>query len=318
MNPEFERTPRTAHGEPSSYTIVIAPPDTDRTFLHCPGTNNTFSAQDIDDALLAQTRLFHLGYPPLLQRMYADGGSELASIYRRARDAGATTALDLSLPDLNKPSGQANWPQILAQTLPYVDLFRPSVEELLLMLRREHYMELVEIVGQGGMLDALTTTDIQELAEMSLHLGAAAVALKLGHRGLYLRTAENRVIQGRGAPVNADHWQAREMWAPCFEAVVASTAGAGDATIAGFLASLLRGEDIESAVTMAVAVCATSKRWIPSAGTRTDETRARLQAGWLREQSTHRTIGAGMTVSALVWPHDSGAAMLYRNSTECP
>ena len=40
-----------AHDEPSSYTIVINPPGVDRSFLHCPGTNNTFGPEDISPDL---------------------------------------------------------------------------------------------------------------------------------------------------------------------------------------------------------------------------------------------------------------------------
>jgi hypothetical protein len=31
----------------TSYTIAISPPGVDRTFLHCPGANQTFRADDV-------------------------------------------------------------------------------------------------------------------------------------------------------------------------------------------------------------------------------------------------------------------------------
>ena len=34
-------------GETSSYTVVINPPHIDRMFLHCPGANHSFSADDV-------------------------------------------------------------------------------------------------------------------------------------------------------------------------------------------------------------------------------------------------------------------------------
>ena len=52
-------------GETSSYTVVINPPHIDRMFLHCVGANRTFCAQDVRYELVAQARVFHLGYPPI-------------------------------------------------------------------------------------------------------------------------------------------------------------------------------------------------------------------------------------------------------------
>ena len=87
-------------GEQTSYTIVLAPPGFDRAFLHCPGANDTFGADDIQYPVVARARLFHLGYPPLMRRLYRNGGIELADLFRRVKALGAvTTSLDMSLPD---------------------------------------------------------------------------------------------------------------------------------------------------------------------------------------------------------------------------
>jgi sugar/nucleoside kinase (ribokinase family) len=292
FNTDFSAMPVVGRGEPSSYTIVIAPPGIDRTFLHCPGTNATFGPEDIDNQLLAETRLFHLGYPPLLRRMYIDNGLELAGIFKRAKSQGATTSLDMSLPDPTKPSGQADWQLICVRTLPWVDLFLPSLEELLFMLRRTRYMELVATVGSTGMIDALSTEEITDLAERALGLGAKIIVLKLGHRGLYVRTAPQLRNMGRGAPSKPSVWQRRELWAPCFKANVASTAGSGDATIAGFLAGMIKGQTIAEATTSAVAVGACNVEAMDTiSGVRSwEETQARIAAGWTKLET--RSPGA--------------------------
>src|SRR5690606_31503773 len=85
-----------SEGEASSYTIVISPPGIDRVFLHCPGANDTFAAGDVPEEALAEAGLFHFGYPPLMRSMYADGGTELAALLARAKQAGATVSLDLA------------------------------------------------------------------------------------------------------------------------------------------------------------------------------------------------------------------------------
>lgn len=303
-NPEFSAMPGVGRGEPSSYTLVIAPPGIDRTFLHCPGTNTTFGSEDIDDAVLAQTRLFHLGYPPLLRRMYADNGLELAGIFKRAKAQGTTTSLDMSLPDPTKPSGQADWPLICQRVLPWVDLFLPSVEELLFMLRRARYMELVASVGQAGMIDALTTAEITSLAEQALALGTQMIVLKLGHRGLYVRSAPSLRYMGRAAPHSLAAWQGRELWAPCYKAQVVSTAGSGDSTIAGFLAGMIKGQTISAAITSAVAVGACNVEAMDTiSGVRSwEETQARIHAGWAKLE-THSPGAA--------WRWDEAAQLWY-------
>ena len=262
--------------------MVISPPGVDRIFLHCPGTNNTFGPEDVDDALLAGARLFHFGYPPIMRRMYADGGAELEALLSRAARLGATTSLDLSLPDAASASGRADWPAILARALPHVHLFLPSAEELQFMLDRPTYEEALRL--PGGPVDALTPEAIAALADRALGMGARVVGLKLGHRGLYLRTAPALGDMGRGAPAAPAAWAGREAWAPCFSVPVASTVGSGDATIAGLLGGLLRGQGPFAAMTTAVAVGACNVEAADAtSGVRTwEDTQERVRAGWPR------------------------------------
>ena len=62
-------------GEITSYSIVISPPGLDRTFLHCSGASDTFTAEDVRYEELASARVLHFGYPPIMRAMHADGGS---------------------------------------------------------------------------------------------------------------------------------------------------------------------------------------------------------------------------------------------------
>jgi len=271
-------------GDPSSYSIVISPPGGDRSFLHCPGTNNSFGPEDISDDLLASARLLHFGYPPLMRRMYADGGNDLSQIYCRAKDHGLTTSLDMAMPDPAQASGKADWEGILTRALPLVDVFLPSVEELLYMLDRPKYERVDADAGQAGMLDAVTPTDIRSLADTAISLGAQVVAIKVGHRGIYLRTAAQMSDLGRGTPTDVDAWLDQELWSPCFIVNVAGTNGAGDCTIAGFLASMLRNQTPEQAVTSAVAVgaCNVESPDATSGVREWGETMQRIARGWAR------------------------------------
>jgi len=112
-------------------------------------------------------------------------------------------------------------------------------------------------------LDALTPAIITDLGQTLLEIGAPIVGLKLGERGLYVRTAGSARLAriGRGQiPVRAvwSTWASRELWAPCFAVQAAGTTGSGDATIAGFLLGLLRGMTLPEALTAACVVGAYS------------------------------------------------------------
>ncbi|MHB0858231.1 MAG: carbohydrate kinase family protein [Anaerolineae bacterium] len=303
ISPHLTEELSIGQGEPSSYTIVINPPGIDRTFLHCTGTNDTFGSEDLSPELLAQARLFHFGYPPLMRRMYADGGDELGALLQKAKASGVTTSLDMAMPDPTRPSGRADWRRILSLALPHVDVFVPSFEELLYMLRRERYDELGRVAGQAGMLDAVEPDEIASLAEETLSLGARVLTIKLGHRGMYVRSASALGEMGRGAPADLANWSGRELWTPCFQVQVVGTVGAGDSTIAGFLAGLLRGQTIEDAATSAVAVGACNVEAADAySGVRGwDETQSRVRAGWARRDAGIRAQGWTWDAARQVW-----------------
>lgn len=270
----------------TSYTIIINYPGADRIFMHNAGANDTFCARDINFDLIQRAALFHFGYPPVMKKMYADEGSELAEIFRRAQAAGVTTSLDLALPDPNSDAGRANWKLILERALPYVDVFLPSIEEILYMLRRDQYEALRARAPRGNILRLVTPTLLSDVAQQMIELGVKIAGLKLGALGFYLRTASHAALQnmGRAQPTNLDAWREREFWAPTFRVDVVGTTGSGDTTIAGFLAALLRDMEPADALTMAVAVGACNVEALDArSGLRTwEETRARIARGWTR------------------------------------
>lgn len=268
-------------GESSSYTLVINPPGVDRIFFHCPGSNDTFGAADVADEQLAGARLFHFGYPPIMRRMYTDDGRELEALLRRVKALGLTTSLDMAKPDPESEAGRADWPAVLQRVLPHVDVFLPSLDEILFMLDREHF----EWMQQTGSLPNAAL--LRTLSERLLRLGAAIVVLKLGDQGLYLRTTGDSArlaALGACAPEDPRPWQNRELLAPCFKANIAGTTGAGDCTIAGFLAGLLRGLPPEGVMTAGVAVgaCSVERADATSGVPPWTVVQRRVQAGWER------------------------------------
>lgn len=276
----------------TSYTIILEPPGVDRMFLHSPAANHAFGADTVDYKVVGDARLFHFGYPPLMRRMYADDGAELMEMFRRVKELGVTTSLDMALPDPTTPAGKVDWRNILERVLPYVDVFLPSLVEILFMLRRQAYLELVAEGTESRIWDTGAHGLVSSVGQELLEMGARVVGLKLGDHGFYVRTADRDALaaMGRAAPEDLDGWSATELWIPCFQVEVAGTTGAGDATVAGFLAALLRGRSLEECATMAVAVGACNVE-APDAlgGLRDwDETLARVEQGWAQRLFAQR------------------------------
>lgn len=269
----------TAPGQPGSYTIILSPERVDRIFLHCAGTNAQFGINDIDFSLLAGAKIFHLGYPPVMPRLTAGDGAELRDIYQHAQASGVITSLDMTLPDPQGPSGQVNWMGVLRRTLPYVDIFLPSIEETIFMLRRADY----DAWRGPDFMSHLSAAYLRSLADEVLDSGVAIAGFKLGARGLYVKTASaDRFSRLARLPLNLDDWTDREVYAPAFTVNVVGTTGAGDSAYAGFLAALLRGLPLDDTARWACAVgaCNVEAADATSGICTWDDTQARLDAGW--------------------------------------
>jgi len=248
---------RIVPGEVTSYTIVVAVPGIDRVFLHSPGANDTYAATDVDYRALDNVKLFHLGYPPLMRSLYADNGSVLIDIMTRAKATGVTTSLDMAQPDPESPAGRADWQHILREVLPHVDLFLPSIEEMLMFLDRPAFLAKRAEARQRHcpVLELIAPEDYTRLSDMLLAYGAGIVALKSGPRGIYVRTGSAERLRRFGrAPVgDTAAWANREIWSPAFHVErVASATGSGDSAIAGFLAAFVHGENIEHTLMTAI------------------------------------------------------------------
>ena len=289
--------------EPTSYSIIISPPGVDRIFLHCAGVNNTFKANDIDQNIIAEADLMHFGYPPVMRQIYKNNGAELVTIFQKAKDLGITTSLDMAFPDPTSEGGQVNWRSVLEETLPYVDIFLPSIEEIFFMLHRDTYQ--VELDKSSDLLENITTSWLTEISNEILEMGAKIILLKLGHRGVYLRTSGiNKLKQlGRAAPSNLSDWANQEVWSPCYEVDVVGTTGSGDATIAGFLSGILRGFSPLEAVDAAVAVgaCNVEASDALSGLLSWEETMNRIALGWKKHNMTFKPSGWTWNANHQVW-----------------
>jgi sugar/nucleoside kinase (ribokinase family) len=255
----------------TSYSIVISPPDVDRRFLHNPGANDDFASEDVSDAALENARLLHFGYPPLMAGMYAENGAHLKQLFQRAKAKGLTTSLDMAYPDPDSQAGQADWLSILRNVLPFVDVFVPSFEEIMFMLWKKTDI-------------ALSSLLLAKVSSILMGMGTKMVLIKLGNRGLFLRTANRSNLQSMGAAFhgNVDNWADFRTWLPCYKVNVVGTTGAGDVTVAGFLAALLRNLPPTDAMQAALAVgaCCVEATDALSGIRNWDETLQRIHSGW--------------------------------------
>ena len=220
----------------TSESVVLALPGQDRMFLHAPGANDTFSLADVNFDVVQNADLFHFGYPPLMRRMYENAGAELVELFRRVKELGLATSLDMAAIDPTSAAAKVNWRKLLTELLPYVDFFLPSIEELCVMLRYP------------------TDTEPEVLAQELLSIGAKVVVIKCGEKGLYYRTAADLSGVGGKAELNTSAWKNRQGFQPAFPPEkVCSATGAGDTCIAAFLTAMLEGRDLEDCIRLAAA-----------------------------------------------------------------
>lgn len=252
----------TAVGEATSYSIVFSPVGVDRGFLHCPGVNDTFQASDLSWSHIEQTRLLHFGYPPLMRLTYLDGGAALADQFRKAQTHGVLVSLDLAMPADEGSVTTVNWQNWLATVLPWVDIFAPSLDEILQMLRPELAEQLRFTANGFNIAQYISLNQLDELATELLQLGPSIVLIKLGDRGLYLKTSQSisakLISRSAWQDHNWDTWTDVTFIEPCYDVEIVGTTGAGDCTIAGFLMGLLKGLSPQDTIQMATAVGAFS------------------------------------------------------------
>ena len=275
-------------GATTSYSIVISVPGTDRCFLHCPGANDTFCAEDIPESAFDEAALFHFGYPPVMRRMYENGGAELVRLFRMVKEKGLATSLDMCSVDPASDAGRADWQAILADVLPYVDFFCPSFGELLFMLDREYYEEFQRTESKedrSGSQRGLKKAEA--LADRCLAMGAGAVFLKCGVHGIFLKTSRDLSRTGERLALDPARWNHfRAFEESFFIERVASGTGAGDVSIAAFLTGILRGLGPEESLRYAAAegaLCCTAYDAISGIES-FEEIQRRIEKGWKKRK----------------------------------
>ena len=273
-------------GESTSYTIAICIPGIDRFYLHHCGANDTFGYDDMDFDLVQRSKLMLFGYPPWMRKLYEKTGAELTRILKKTKELGTTTALDLSLPDVDSYAGQVDWLTILKNWVPLSDIMLPSAEEIFYFLYKDKFLEKKANLGpKEGVLDHMTVKEISEAGNDLIEMGTGIAIVKCGNRGLYIRTAERNRLEKLGAAVCSDleNWANRELWFPVYqEEKFVGALGSGDSAIAGFLSAFVWNHTIESCLRYANAAGSMNVT-VPDGLTWNkgfDDLAERIESGW--------------------------------------
>ncbi len=266
----------------TSYSIVLAVPGIDRIFLHNPGANDEFTSEDVSLEALKQSSLFHFGYPPIMKSMFVNQGDELVKLFKKAKEAGTMTSLDLAAVDPDSEAGKADWKTILTRVLPFVDVFEPSIEELCFMLDRSLFEELNQRAEGRDITEVLDIDkDVRPLANTCMRLGVKTLLIKCGARGIYYKTADTSI------------WTEKEGFEPSYmpEKVLSAT-GAGDTSIAAFLTAMLEGYTLEECLQLATATGASCvEAYDALSGIKSfDELKQKITNGW-KKANTREWIG---------------------------
>jgi sugar/nucleoside kinase (ribokinase family) len=241
----------------TSYSIILAPKGIDRIFLHSPGSNDTFSFENIDFNVIKEAALFHFGYPPLMKRMYENKGEELVRIFKVIKDYDVATSLDMAAIDAMSEAGKADWAETLKNVIPYVDFFVPSFEELCYMLDRSKYQQLIKRAAGKDITKVISITDdVKPLADKLIEIGAKVVLIKCGAPGIYYKAASKAVLSniGHSTGRSFDTWVNMEGFEVSYRAdKILSGTGAGDTSIAAFLMAMLHKYPLTKCVQLAAA-----------------------------------------------------------------
>lgn len=272
--------------ENTSYSVVVAPQGIDRIFLHNPGANYTFCSNDLNYDIIKEAKLFHFGYPPLMKTLYQNQGEELITIFKKVKEFGVATSLDMAAVDENSDAGQADWKDIIHKVLPYVDFFVPSVEELAFMIDRPRYKDWVRRARGGDITSILSIKeDVAPLAKKLFMWGAKVVMIKCGAPGIYFETAEESILKdiGHRLHMNTQSWSKVKHFELSYkpEKILSGT-GAGDTSIAAFLYAILNGYSWRESLQYATATGASCVATYDAiSGIKPfSELREKIQSGW--------------------------------------
>lgn len=144
----------------TSASIVLVSEDSERSFIHCLGSNATFCESDIDYDIIRGSKILFVAGALLMPSF---DGEPTAKVLKWAQENDIYTVLDTAWDSTGR------WMEAIGPCLPHLDLFMPSIEEAEMISGKE---------------------DVGEMAELFLEMGAKNVVIKMGTRGCFIKNSE--------------------------------------------------------------------------------------------------------------------------------
>lgn len=190
----------------TSSTMVIVDNDGERSFIHHIGANADFGIKDVNFNLLKNCKIAHIAGSFLMPKF---DGNQTKECLRKLKKYKIITSVDTAWDHTGR------WLETIEQSLPFVDIFIPSIDEAELISGKD---------------------TPEEMAEFFMKYGVKTVVIKMGDKGSFAKDKDT------------------EIYMPSFKVEAKDTTGAGDSFVAGFLAGIVRGLSLEKSLKLANAV----------------------------------------------------------------
>jgi sugar/nucleoside kinase (ribokinase family) len=126
----------------TSGTLIVNVAGEDRRFIHTVGANAELTGLEVTDELLRQTRVLHVGGYILNPALSPEN---VADLFRRARELGVLTLLDVVIGDQPEVARE-----MLAPVLPYTDIFLPNADEARMITGEIYPIPQSRLLRQSG------------------------------------------------------------------------------------------------------------------------------------------------------------------------
>jgi sugar/nucleoside kinase (ribokinase family) len=137
--------------------LVLINTKGDRSFFYHGGANELFSPHDVDESMIAEAAIVHVGGTYLLPRLDGEGA---AGLFERAQAAGKLTSMDVTWDVTGR------WLSVIEPCLPHLSYFMPSIREA------------ERIAGRSEPV---------AIAEFFENRGVGTTVIKLGDKGCYVK-----------------------------------------------------------------------------------------------------------------------------------
>jgi sugar/nucleoside kinase (ribokinase family) len=172
---------------PTAATMVLVHSDAERSFIHVPGANATFTAAHLNWDAVAEAAILHVAG---LQLMTSFEGRDVATVMQEAKERGMITALDTVM------NPRSLWWDGLVTAIPFIDWFVPSI------------VEAEKLTGTSHPTDQLAAFRAA---------GARNVIIKMGEQGCFVAPEGEKYFQVPALSVTAiDSLGAGDSWCAGF------------------------------------------------------------------------------------------------------